>query len=371
MNAVTAREILAQNRREPASQATRVEQSRAVAEVQAAFTVAAARPRDASKALADILESCRMRSVAENAFFKFPRGGQSVQGETIGLAVEMARCWGNISYSVMELDRDDIDGKSEMLATATDLETNTSSRTSFIVPHKRDKEGNKPAVPLTSMRDIYENNANMGARRLRECIFRVLPTWLIDAAREECYRTLENREDQRPLPVRLAAMVSAFSEIGVSQDRIEAKLGPVAKMTTLDLASLGISFKSIQRREILPDEEFPRVATEDVASAARRIAEASKAQRNDGTLAADNPDAGEGRGDEDMGEAHAEDGLSPSQSKARDLIARAQAAANLIDLETVESEADSHLSFMDDDTAAQVRAAFDAASRRINSKGTK
>jgi hypothetical protein len=147
---VTAAEIMNQRRGEPASQATSIEQSRAVAEVQGALVVAQQRPRDETKALAKAMESCRTLEVAQSAFFKFPRGGQTVSGETIHLAVELARCWGNIAYGIMELDRDDIGAKSEMLAFAWDLETNAQSRMTFIVPHLRDKRGG--AERLTDMR---------------------------------------------------------------------------------------------------------------------------------------------------------------------------------------------------------------------------
>jgi hypothetical protein len=319
MGAVTPGEIHAQRRGEPGSQATRIEQSRAVAEVQAAYTMAAARPRDPTRALNQILESCKMKSVAESAFFKFPRGGKSVTGETIHLAVEMARCWGNISYSIAELERDDGRGISEMLSTATDLETNTTSRTSFIVPHKRDKEGNQPASPLTSMRDIYENNANMGARRLRECIFRVLPTWLVDAARTACYETLANSDDERPLPVRIAEAVTAFANIGISQERIEAKVGPVSALTAVDLAALQISFRSVKRGEIGAEDEFPRVGVEEATRSARQIAgkaskpkqDAPKSDQRQDTVTAENPSAAEGPGDDDRGEAHNDAGPQP------------------------------------------------------------
>lgn len=366
---VTATEILAQRRGEPASQATRVEQSRAVAEVQAAFTIAAARPRDPTKALREILESCRMKSVAESAFFKFPRGGKSVTGETIHLAVEMARCWGNISYSIAELERDDGRGISEMLAVATDLETNTSSRTSFIVPHKRDKEGSQAASPLTSMRDIYENNANMGARRLRECIFRVLPTWLIDEARTACYDTLANDGDERPLPVRIAEAVEAFQKIGISQERIEAKVGPVTSLTAVDLASLQISYRSVKRGEISADDEFPRVGTEEATKMARQIAGKSdpkpRAEKRQDTATTENPAADEGPADEQRGEAHSGADEHPARRVADEIIRATKSQGTIIDLSNLKAARSADVAAMPDDIAAEVNAAFDAAEARL------
>lgn len=239
------------------SQATVVEQSRAIAEVQGALVVAANRPRDRAAALNEALESCRTREVAESAFFKFSRGGASVAGETIHLARELARCWGNIVYDVMELERNDEAGNSEMMARAWDLETNAQARLMFIVPHSRDtKHG---AKKLTDVRDIYENNANMGARRLRECIFAVLPPYLVKSAANECRTTLERGDGEEPLPVRISKLLTAFAQIGIDKARIEAKHGATDKFTPVDVANLRVSYQSIRRNEISADDEFPRL----------------------------------------------------------------------------------------------------------------
>jgi hypothetical protein len=143
------------------------------------------------------------------------------------------------------------------MAIAWDLETNARSSLTFIVPHLRDKKGG--AERLTDVRDIYENNANMGARRLRECIFAVLPKYLVQAAADECRNTLETRNAEVPLPKRIADALSAFAKLGIDKSRIEAKLGSTSKFTAVDLANLQISYQSIRRNEISAEDEFPRI----------------------------------------------------------------------------------------------------------------
>ena len=266
---VTSQDIMKQSRGEPASQATSIEQSRAVAEVQAAVTVAQARPRNEAVALAKTLQSCRTIEVAETAFFKFPRGGESISGESIHLAVELARCWGNIDYGIMELDRDDTNHMSEMLAFAWDLETNTKSRMTFLVPHRRDTRSGPKA--LTDMRDIYENNANNGARRLRECIFRVLPPYLKEQAKVACKQTLEKGEGDKSIQVRIAEAIGAFEKVGITLERLEAKLGASTKWTAVDVANLQVSYRSISRQEISADEEFPRIGAQETQKEARKL----------------------------------------------------------------------------------------------------
>lgn len=237
------------------SQATAIEQSRAVAEVQASVLVAQQNRRNKAYAIEEMREVCAEHSVAERAFFRFPRAEGTVSGPSIHLARELARCWGNIQFGVTELRRDDEKGESEMQAYAWDLETNARNATTFIVPHKRDtKRGTKQ---LTEMRDIYENNANNGARRLREAIFSVLPGWFIEEAQSLCRETL-NGGGGVPLPQRIANSVAHFERIGVTRDQLEAKIGrPSKEWTEHDVTELGVTFSSIRAGEVSKDEEFP------------------------------------------------------------------------------------------------------------------
>lgn len=261
--------------RRPNSEATKIEQTRAVAEVQAAVTVAQARPRDTARAINEMREVCKITHLAERAFFRFPRGGQVINGASIHLARELARCWGNIDYGAKELARDDVEGASEMLAFAWDLETNTRSETTFIVPHKRDKKGG--AERLVDMRDIYENNANNAARRLRECIFSVLPIWFTEMAQDGCRETLENGGGV-PLPVRVSNAVDAFAKMGIVKAQLEAKVGRKSNdWTGEDVANLTVDFKSIRRGEISKEEIFPRDANLVVADNADNFEKASAA----------------------------------------------------------------------------------------------
>lgn len=251
-------------------QATAIEQSRAAAEVAAAVHVAQQNPRDMHKALAEMRESCRQSRLAERAFFRYNRGGGNVTGATVHLARELARCFGNVQYGISELRRDDEGGYSEMQAFAWDVERNTRSAQIFVVPHSRDtKQGRKP---LTDLRDIYENNANMGARRLRAAIWSILPPWFVDEAEEICNRTLADGGG-KPLPQRVADAIKAYDGKGVKRDQLERKLGrPSAQWTDHDVAQLLVIFKSLDRGEALVEDEFPpeRVTAAEITATSPR-----------------------------------------------------------------------------------------------------
>jgi hypothetical protein len=237
-------------------QGTAVEQSRAVAEVQAAIYVARQFPREVDRARNGMQAACGSMALANKAFYRFPRAGGAVEGSTIHLAKTLAQTWGNIQYGVTEMRRDDEYRQSEMQAFAWDVEANTRHVLTFIVPHAKFAKGKVEA--LIDLRDIYENNANNGARRLREAIFAVIPDWFIEEAEELCRETL-HKGDGKPIEQRIEGAVGVFKGLGVSEERLEQKLGrKKAQWTGADIAQLLITHKSIQRREIAVEDEFPQ-----------------------------------------------------------------------------------------------------------------
>lgn len=238
-------------------QGTAVEQSRAVAEVQAAVIVARQFPRNEAQAIQRMRTAFAQHTLAVRSFFRFRRGDGNVSGETIQFAKELARCWTNVHYGVHELRRDDAAGESEMQAWAWDLETNERASTTFIVPHTRWAKGS--GTRLEDPRDVYENNSNNGARRLREMIFSVLPDWFREQAKGIAQHTVDKGQGDKPIAQRAAEAIAAFEGIGVTVEQLEEnRAGRLSgKWTNLDLGQLHIIFESIRRNETTVDEEFP------------------------------------------------------------------------------------------------------------------
>lgn len=197
-----------------------IESARAIAEAQGKLVIAKRFPRNEALAFDEAMQACRRSGLAEDAFWSFPRGRETITGSSIHLARELARVWGNIEYNIRELSRKD--GVSEMQAFAWDLQTNTLVTQNFTVRHWRDTKTGGYA--LTDERDIYELTANQGARRLRSCIFGVLPSDLVRAAEDECKRTLAGSNEE-PMKDRVRKMLSGFSKLGVTAAMIEARLG--------------------------------------------------------------------------------------------------------------------------------------------------
>lgn len=237
------------------SQSTAVEQARAVAEVQAQILVAQSVPRDVRRAEVEMIDACSKLSLANRAFYRVPNRGS---GASVHLARELARIWGNVQYGVHELRRDDDAGESEIQAFAWDVQTNTRSTRTFIVPHARMAQGSRKK--LTDLNDIYLSNQNIGARAVRECIFTVLPTAFVEAAQDTCRRTIEHGEGT-PIAERIETMLAKFREsFSVSQAQLENKTG--RKRGQWDggtIAEMTVLYQSLQRGEVTVDEEFPSV----------------------------------------------------------------------------------------------------------------
>lgn len=206
-----------------------VESSRAIAEAQGKLVIAKNFPRDEQLAYQKAIESCRRPEMAKTAFYSYPRGGSQVSGPSIKFAQELARCWGNLDYGIKELSRDK--DKSEMQAYCWDLESNTISVQNFTNPHQREVKGQMQK--LSSDRDIYETNANMGARRLRSRILAVLPDWLVNECVAECKRTAAGNTSI-PLIDRVRAMLVKFADFSITKEMLEKKLGHTIETTSQD-----------------------------------------------------------------------------------------------------------------------------------------
>jgi regulator of replication initiation timing len=198
---------------------TRVQESRAVAEIQAAVLMAKQSPRNQGQAYLDIIDTCKRSAFAETALYAYPRGGTLVEGPSIRMAEVLARCWGNcrVGITIQYQDAD----KTEARAYAYDLQTNYMIDQDFTVPHKRTTR--KGVQRLTDERDIRELVSNIGSRHLRGCILRLIPSDIVDDAEQQVKQTLISTDV--PIGEQIKKMIKAFNELGVKVEHLEKRLG--------------------------------------------------------------------------------------------------------------------------------------------------
>jgi hypothetical protein len=267
----------------------RAAMAREMAEVMAQVQVAKACPRRVEDAITRVERSCKRYRFADQAFYSYKRGGKTVTGPTVHLIRELGAAWQNFESGLIEIDRgrDEYGPYSMMQAFAWDKETNARRTFTFMVRAVRDlapddDHPERRKVPLFDERDIYENNASMGARREREMAKSLLPAWYVAMGEDLCYETLERGPlDQegkaQPLEVRLHKAINGYlEEFDVRQDRLEAFIGaPAEKWKPRDLVKLTVTYRSLSRGEVTVDEVFgaPRATAADAAAQAGAPAE--------------------------------------------------------------------------------------------------
>ena len=247
----------------PQTQAMSTVQSdsqRAIAEVQAALVIAKQFPRNPIDAYDRVMNACQRPGLAQSAVYSYARGGSSISGPSIRLAEMLAQNWGNIQYGIRELSSEN--GESTVEAFAWDVETNTRQTKVFQVPHIRyTKNGSKK---LTDPRDIYELVANNGARRLRACILGVIPGDVVDAAVDQCEKTIHASADTSPEGVQ--KLIGAFEQFGVTKDDIEGFIQRrVDAITPANIVSLRKIFTSLRDGMSSAKDWFKNAKTVDVA----------------------------------------------------------------------------------------------------------
>lgn len=200
--------------------------NQAITSVQGAIAMARQFPRNQADAMNRILDACTRYSLAQEAEYAFPRGGQSVTGPSIRLAEVLAQNWGNIDFGIIELSNEG--GRSQVMTYAWDLETNVRQQKVFVAEHIRHTR--KGSQVLTDPRDVYEMTANLGARRLRACILGILPKDVIESAVEQCQLTLANNMGAPSEAIQ--GLVDAFGKYGVTDNMIAKRLGKSLKAIT-------------------------------------------------------------------------------------------------------------------------------------------
>jgi len=199
-----------------------IESERAIAEVKAAVVMARTFPRDEMLARQKVLAACGRPEFASSAIYRYPRGGQNVEGPSIRLAEVLARAWGNMHYGFRELAQ--YEGESEIEAYCWDLESNNRATVSFRVKHSRYKAGT--VQRLSDPRDIYENNANNASRRLRRCILECIDPELVAEAVAACRRTIAaGVSSKRTLAQKTKELCDEFARRGVKVEHLTKWLG--------------------------------------------------------------------------------------------------------------------------------------------------
>ena len=231
-------------------------------EIKAAMVLARQFPRNVSTAFQRVMMSVARPTFAKVAFYRFPRGKNTITGPSIGLMREAARCWGNVRQGVrlVAIDSNQV----HLRAFAHDMETNTYSevedRFEKLIQRK-DKYSGETRWVEPDERDLRELVSKRGAIALRGALSNVLPKDMIDEALATAIATeakagesdLTNDRERS-----IKGTLLAFAKIGVTGDDLEAYLKhPMQQLTGEELADLRAVYRSISEGEMRIADVFP------------------------------------------------------------------------------------------------------------------
>jgi hypothetical protein len=217
------------------------QQAMAEKEIEAAIIVANRFPRDEDRAYGAVLKSCGRFTFASLACYSFPRGGQQIEGPSVNLAREMARCWGNCRFG-FDIVYDDETTRT-VRGWAWDVQTNAraSQDATFAKLIYRRKGGwVKP-----DERDLRELTNKHGAICERNALLHLMPPDLVEDAIRQSKETLANDAAKDPDEAR-KRLIKAFGVIGVPVEELERHLGhPLKQISPQEMADLRGVWKSI------------------------------------------------------------------------------------------------------------------------------
>lgn len=245
--------------------------AREEAELKGAIFLARQFPRNEFDAANKIVNSCKRSTFAKEARYSFPRGGKTIEGPSVDLARESARCWGNIRYGfrVVSSDEESI----HLKGYAHDLETNNYAELED--KFKRKIQRKNKTTGLTEWvepdeRDTRELCNRRGAILERNCILKVIPPDVVEDAMRVVRDTLQSAASKDLKLSKheiLKTVCASFDVLGVSAAMIEQRLGhPLDLITSEELVELRAIGKSIRDGNSKREEyfSFPNASAQQV-----------------------------------------------------------------------------------------------------------
>ena len=225
------------------------------AEIDMSIATARKYPRQLSSVKKDMISFATLdQETAEGCFYSLPRGGKTIQGPSVRLAEIAVSCYGNIRAGsrILQCVTDGPNPHVLVQAEAMDLERNIT-----INIEKRRRITKKRSADRIDEDDI-NLAANAGsAIAFRDAVFKVIPMALIKPVFEQAKKVAIG--DATSLSDKRIAWIAKFGKMGISQDRVLARLEKKTIEDVLldDIGTLIGLFNAIKENEVTLDEAFP------------------------------------------------------------------------------------------------------------------
>lgn len=222
------------------------------AEIEAAYVMAAQRPRLTDQARLKVLEACKRPTFAKAAVYSKPQGQTRIEGLSIRAAEEALRCWGNVRVSTsVTLETESI---RKVRVTVSDLENNISFGGEFTLNktvERRDGAGREILgerkntgrdtvyIVRATEDEMLVKTAATVSKAIRTHGLRLIPADIQEEMIAACRATARNAKAVDPLAEKKNVLDSFFFNLRVPPNELEQYLGyPVAQLNDAGLAEL-------------------------------------------------------------------------------------------------------------------------------------
>jgi hypothetical protein len=243
--------------------ATAAVAERARASVEARFIMARRFPRDMDKVRTSLLKACQNPTFAKVAIYRKPIGEEGIEGPSIRMAEEVARCMGNIATEV-DTVYDDVQ-KCIIAIGATDLESNLTHPLSVLVQKTVERKKPRDGTIIRGQRinsygdvvylveatddEMLNKTAALVSKALRTCLLRLAPEWLLNEAMKMAYKTRADEDAKDPDEAR-KTIIDSFMGIGVDPPKLIEYVGhALDSLTPKELNELRGLFVAIRDGE--------------------------------------------------------------------------------------------------------------------------
>jgi hypothetical protein len=210
--------------------------------------VAVQRPRNLDKVVAAVL---REAEFAGDAFYySFPMGGKKIEGPSIGLAMAVAREWGNCAVPV------------EYYETAAEWVFNAhfvDLERGFMVSRVfRKKKGKGAFKKLEDDRAEDMTFQAAQSRAIRNVVLAGVPRWLTDQAKERAKEAVLKGISKEGLAAATEKALKFLAGYGITEERVIALLAkPKHEWASEDIATLRGLASQLKDGQATPDHLFP------------------------------------------------------------------------------------------------------------------
>lgn len=208
------------------------------AEIEAAYVMAAHRPRKQSNARVMMLEACKRPAFARKAIYSKPQGRSRVEGLSIRAAEEALRAWGNVRVAtVVTLETETV---RKIRVTCTDLESNLSFGGEFtlaktverksaedreVIGQRTNTQGQRVFIVAATEDELVVKQASAVSKAIRTSGLRLIPSDMQEEMTETARATMANADAVDPKAARKEIEDGFFFQLRVPPAELAEYIG--------------------------------------------------------------------------------------------------------------------------------------------------